>query len=145
MNLMAGGNIIDLGTQVDAKVAALLEDLPYGVEIFRVASQDTVVAKSVNDFTSNLMQAVVIVLVTMLAMLPAATGSATEGTVELSFDKELVDPIGMIWEGTVDASGSIQAISLTGLQKLIEQTCDWCRGGLQGSIPCHQEELLHLI
>lgn len=74
VNLMAGGNIIDLGTQVDAKVEALLEDLPYGVEIFRVASQDTVVDKSVKDFTSNLVQAVLIVLVTMLAFLGFRTG-----------------------------------------------------------------------
>lgn len=74
VNLMAGGNIIDLGTQVDAKVKELLERLPYGVEIFRVASQDTVVDKSVKDFTSNLVQAVVIVLLTMLAFLGLRTG-----------------------------------------------------------------------
>ncbi|BCS94418.1 multidrug transporter AcrB [Desulfoluna limicola] len=74
VNLMAGGNIIDLGTQVDAKVAELLTDLPYGVEMLRVASQDTVVDKSVRDFTSNLVQAVVIVLLTMLAFLGLRTG-----------------------------------------------------------------------
>ncbi|SCX76548.1 efflux RND transporter permease subunit [Desulfoluna spongiiphila] len=74
VNLMHGGNILALGSQVDAKVDELLKSLPYGVEIFRVASQDTVVAKSVNDFTSNLVQAVVIVLLTMLAFLGLRTG-----------------------------------------------------------------------
>ena len=70
---------------------------------------------------------IVSVLVTMLAMLPAATGSATEGTVELSFDKELVDPIGMIWEGTVDASGSIQTVltSLTPTGNVWHVEFDW--------------------
>ena len=74
VNLIRGGNIIDLGTQVDATVRDLLKALPYGVEIFRVASQDTVVADSVNNFTSNLVQAVVIVLITMLAFLGLRTG-----------------------------------------------------------------------
>ena len=74
VNLIHGGNIIELGTQVDAKVTELLKGLPHGVEIFRVASQDTVVADSVNGFTSNLVQAVVIVLLTMLVFLGLRTG-----------------------------------------------------------------------
>lgn len=74
VNLIRGGNIIELGQQVDAAVEGLLKELPYGVDIFRVASQDTVVATSVNSFTGNLVQAVVIVLITMLVFLGLRTG-----------------------------------------------------------------------
>ena len=70
---------------------------------------------------------IVSVLVTMLAMLPAATGSATEGPVELSFEKELVDSTNMIWEGTVDASGSIRTVltSLTPTGNVWHVEFDW--------------------
>jgi len=74
VNLKKGGNIILLGQQVDEKLNELMEIYPYGVELLRVASQDTVVETSVNDFVSNLVQAVVVVLLVMLAFLGLRTG-----------------------------------------------------------------------
>lgn len=74
VNLKKGGNIILLGRQVDEKINELMEIYPYGVEIERVASQDTVVETSVNDFVMNLVQAVVVVLLVMLVFLGLRTG-----------------------------------------------------------------------
>lgn len=74
INLKKGGNIINLGIQVDEKLDSLRETYPYGVEFERVASQDFVVEKSVNDFVSNLIQSVVVVLGVMLVFLGLRTG-----------------------------------------------------------------------
>ena len=74
INLIKGGNIIEMGQQVDAKIKEMLANLPHGVEILRVAAQDTVVANSVNNFTTNLIQSVLIVLGTMLLFLGFRTG-----------------------------------------------------------------------
>jgi len=74
VNLKAGGNIILLGVQVDAKLDEYREIYPHGVEIERVASQDVVVDSSVRNFMNNLIQAVVVVLVVMLLFLGLRTG-----------------------------------------------------------------------
>lgn len=74
VNLKKGGNIISLGQQVDNKLNLLRERYPYGVEFERVASQDFVVDKSVNDFLGNLIQSVVVVLLVMLVFLGLRTG-----------------------------------------------------------------------
>lgn len=74
VNLKKGGNIISLGRQVDDKLEELKSKYPYGVEFERVASQDEVVEKAVNDFLVNLVQAVAVVLVVMLVFLGLRTG-----------------------------------------------------------------------
>ncbi|MCP4757478.1 MAG: efflux RND transporter permease subunit [Proteobacteria bacterium] len=74
INLKEGGNIIQLGREVDRKIEEYLEVYPHGVEIERVASQDVVVDKSVGDFTGNLIQAAVVVLLVMLVLLGLRTG-----------------------------------------------------------------------
>jgi multidrug efflux pump subunit AcrB len=74
VNLKKGGNIINLGIQIDEKLNELRQKYPYGVEFERVASQDFVVEKSVNDFVGNLLQSVVVVLAVMLLFLGLRTG-----------------------------------------------------------------------
>ena len=75
VNLKKEGNIINLGKQVDQKINGLMEIYPYGVEFHRVASQDAVVKKSVNDFLGNLLQSVAVVLFVMLVFLGFRTGA----------------------------------------------------------------------
>ena len=74
VNLKAGGNIVELGQQVDQKLDEYREFYPHGVKIERVASQDVAVDKSVENFLKNLFQAVVIVLLVMLLFLGLRTG-----------------------------------------------------------------------
>ncbi|MDH3244872.1 MAG: efflux RND transporter permease subunit [Saprospiraceae bacterium] len=74
ISLREGGNLIDLGEHVEKKINELRQLYPYGVEFDLVAYQHQVVDKKVNDFVSNLLQAVGIVLAVMLLMLGIRTG-----------------------------------------------------------------------
>ena len=62
---VAGANIVDVGRNVDARMAELEEDLPIGLDIHHVHWMSDVVSDSVNGFFINLAQAVAIVLVVL--------------------------------------------------------------------------------
>jgi len=72
--LKKGGNIVNLGKEVDELIEYYKGIYPYGVEFTRSASQDLFVEKSVKDFVSNLIQSVVVVLIVMLFFLGFRTG-----------------------------------------------------------------------
>ena len=69
-----GANIIQLGKAIDQLIADHQARLPWGITLNRVASQDLEVQKSVANFTSNLLQSVAIVLLSMLLFLGLRTG-----------------------------------------------------------------------
>ena len=72
--LSKGANIIKLGKEIDQLLASHQARLPLGITFNRAASQDFEVEKSVADFTSNLLQSVVVVLLSMLLFLGLRTG-----------------------------------------------------------------------
>jgi multidrug efflux pump subunit AcrB len=72
--LKAGGNVVNLGKEVDQLIEYYKGIYPYGVEFTRSASQDLFVEKSVKDFVNNLIQSVVVVLIVMLLFLGLRTG-----------------------------------------------------------------------
>ncbi len=72
--LKEGANIIELGEKVNARVIELNKELPVGLTLNRISSQDYEVDKSVKDFVSNLLQSVGIVLVVMFLFLGFRTG-----------------------------------------------------------------------
>ena len=74
ISLKEGGNIVELGDEVDELINFYKTVYPYGIEFTRSASQDIFVDKSVTDFVSNLIQSVVIVLIVMLLFLGLRTG-----------------------------------------------------------------------
>ncbi|MEL6675735.1 MAG: efflux RND transporter permease subunit [Bacteroidota bacterium] len=74
VSLKEGANIIKLGEEVDRLVAEVNQTLPVGMEAIRIASQDYEVEKSINDFVSNVLQSVVIVLLVVLAFLGLRAG-----------------------------------------------------------------------
>ncbi len=74
ISLKEGGNIIQLGQQVDEKLNEYRRIYPIGVDFIRVAYQDTVVDKSVKDFVNNLFQSVVVVMIVMFVFLGLRTG-----------------------------------------------------------------------
>ncbi len=74
MSLKDGANIVQLGEQVDMMLTSFNETLPVGIRAQRIASQDTDVSTNVNDFVSNLVQSIVIVLAVMLVFLGFRTG-----------------------------------------------------------------------
>ena len=72
---VAGANIVDVGRNVDARMAELEGDLPIGLDIHHVHWMSDVVADSVNGFFVNLAQAVAIVLVVLALSMGWRMGS----------------------------------------------------------------------
>lgn len=74
VSLKKGGNIMDLGEEIDKKIHYYRQIYPIGIDVERVASQDFEVDRQIKDFISNLLQAVIVVLVVMLLFLGLRTG-----------------------------------------------------------------------
>ncbi len=72
--LSKGANIVKLGKEIDQLLASHQARLPLGITFNRAASQDFEVEQSVADFTRNLLQSVVVVLLSMLLFLGLRTG-----------------------------------------------------------------------
>ncbi|MES2537537.1 MAG: efflux RND transporter permease subunit [Pseudomonadota bacterium] len=62
ISMEKGGNIIDLGKNLQKTVDAIKGKLPVGIEFERVTDQPKAVASSVNEFLATLTEAVLIVL-----------------------------------------------------------------------------------
>jgi len=84
VSLKEGANIVELGKAINEKIGKLEAELPVGISLYRAASQDKVVEKSIQDFLGNLMQSVVIVLFTMLLFLGLRTGIVVASLIPLA-------------------------------------------------------------
>jgi multidrug efflux pump len=69
-----GGNILELGRNLDSAMASIQADLPLGFEISRVADQPQVVDESVLEFIRSFVEALVIVLAVSFLSLGWRTG-----------------------------------------------------------------------
>jgi multidrug efflux pump subunit AcrB len=66
---VAGGNIVDTGRALDARLQEIVRTLPVGVEVSKITWQSDLVTEAINAFMINLLEAVAIVLVVLtLAM-----------------------------------------------------------------------------
>ncbi|WP_420573844.1 efflux RND transporter permease subunit [Kordia sp.] len=74
VNLKENSNVIKLGEEVDKVVNLWKSKLPVGLELTRVSSLDTYIDNKVQNFITNLMQSIGIVLVVMLVFLGLRTG-----------------------------------------------------------------------
>ncbi len=74
VSMRQGGDVIQLGHALDAKIARIQHQLPVGVELKPVTLQSRIVANSVNDFVHSLMEALIIVLGVSLLSLGIRTG-----------------------------------------------------------------------
>ena len=61
----AGGNIVDIGKALEARIAALEAALPAGIEVHNFAWQSDLVIEAIDGFVINLAEAVLIVLVVL--------------------------------------------------------------------------------
>jgi multidrug efflux pump len=62
ISMAKGGNMIELGKQLESTMKRLKADMPVGIEVLQVADQPTVVQRSISEFMKVLLEAVVIVL-----------------------------------------------------------------------------------
>jgi multidrug efflux pump len=74
VSMRAGGDILQLGRDLDTAVARLQKTLPVGLELDRVADQPRAVARSVGEFVDTLGIAVAIVLLVSFFSLGLRTG-----------------------------------------------------------------------
>jgi multidrug efflux pump len=74
VSMRKGGDVIQLGKQLDETVARIKKSLPVGVDIRPISDQPKVVKSSVKEFTSSLFEAVAIVLVVSFFSLGMRTG-----------------------------------------------------------------------
>ncbi|MES2503166.1 MAG: efflux RND transporter permease subunit [Pseudomonadota bacterium] len=74
VSMREGGDVIALGKEIDAKIAKIQQNLPVGLSFATVTSQPKIVANSVNDFVTSLIEALVIVLGVSLLSLGLRTG-----------------------------------------------------------------------
>ncbi len=74
VSLKEGLNVIELGEGVDRIIDRYNETLPVGLSVSRLASVDTYISYNIDNFVTNLLQAIAIVLVIMLVFLGIRTG-----------------------------------------------------------------------
>lgn len=74
ISMVEGGNIIQLGEDVQVLLDDFLGVYPWGVDFEVISFQPTLVANTVDNFMSNLLQAVVVVSAVMLITLGYRTG-----------------------------------------------------------------------
>jgi multidrug efflux pump subunit AcrB len=70
-----GGDILALGENVKQAMQGIVADLPIGIEVTRVADQPVTVDEAINDFTTSLWQAIVIILTVSFLSLGVRAGT----------------------------------------------------------------------
>lgn len=74
VSTVKGGNVIDMGEAVKARLNELMVELPVGIEIEIVSFQSDTVQKAVDDFMISLIEAVVIVIALLLVFMGLRSG-----------------------------------------------------------------------
>ncbi len=74
VSMREGGDILKLGDRLDTLMPELISKYPWGIHIEKVWFQADLVANVVNSFSSSLFQAILIVILVMVAFLGLRTG-----------------------------------------------------------------------
>ncbi|NKB71869.1 MAG: MMPL family transporter [Candidatus Latescibacteria bacterium] len=90
ISLREGGNLITLGREVQTIKQRLEAIYPIGLEFDIIAFQPAIVEKKVDDFISNLLQAVAIVIVVMLLTLGLRTGLVVSSLIPMAIVMSLL-------------------------------------------------------
>ncbi len=77
VTMVAGGDVIALGRELDRAVGRVQQEMPVGVELAPVASMPKAVQRSINEFVRALTEAVLIVLAVSLVSLGFAPASSS--------------------------------------------------------------------
>ena len=75
ISMREGGDVLELGRQVDASVNRSIGNLPIGIDTFLVSNQPDVVNVAIGDFTTSLYQAVGIILLVSFVTLGIRPGA----------------------------------------------------------------------
>ncbi len=75
VSMREGGDVLELGRNVERAMAEITAELPVGIEPFLVSDQPAVVTTAIGDFTTSLYQAVVIILAVSFLTLGVRPGA----------------------------------------------------------------------
>jgi multidrug efflux pump len=75
ISMAEGGDILELGQDVTAVMKGIVVNLPIGIEPIQISDQPAVVDLAISDFTTSLMQAVLIILVVSFLALGVRPGA----------------------------------------------------------------------
>lgn len=75
ISMREGGDILELGKQVETTMRGVTANLPIGVEPVLISDQPTVVDRAIGDFTTSLYQAVAIILAVSFLTLGVRPGA----------------------------------------------------------------------
>lgn len=107
ISMAEGGNLLDFGKAVKAKMSEIAGKLPYGIEMTEVADQSVVVSDAVFGFLKVLAEAIVIVLAVSFISLGTRAGLVITASIPLVLALTF---LGMEWTGI-----GLQRISLGAL------------------------------
>jgi multidrug efflux pump len=97
ITMTGDGNIVKLGTAMQAEVAQVQAELPHGVELERVADQPTTVKDAIWDFERSLIEALIIVIAVSLVSLGWRAGLVVAMSVPLVLGAVAVLMLAMGW------------------------------------------------
>ena len=83
VSMTPGGNILELGEDLNEIISREQENLPLGLEIHQVSNQPQVVKESINTFVKTLFEAIIIVLAVSFLSLGLRTGLVVAGCIPL--------------------------------------------------------------
>ncbi len=75
ISMAEGGDILELGANIDRAMTRIVADLPIGIEPHLISNQPAVVTTAIGDFTTSLYQAIGIILVISFVTLGVRPGA----------------------------------------------------------------------
>lgn len=75
ISMREGGDILELGAEIDRAMTGIVADLPIGIEPHLISDQPSVVTTAIGDFTTSLYQAIAIILVISFVTLGVRAGA----------------------------------------------------------------------
>ncbi|MGB6042963.1 MAG: efflux RND transporter permease subunit [Pirellulales bacterium] len=69
ISTVQGGNVVEMGEAVDARIKELMERIPLGIEFGIISLQSKAVTTSINSFLVSLIEAVAIVVIVLLVFM----------------------------------------------------------------------------
>jgi multidrug efflux pump subunit AcrB len=84
ISMAEGGDILELGEQVTQAMKRIVTDLPLGIDAIMVSNQAEVVDQAIGEFTTSLVQAVLIILAVSFVSLGARPGAVVAIAIPLT-------------------------------------------------------------
>jgi multidrug efflux pump subunit AcrB len=75
ISMREGGDILELGADIDRAMVGIVADLPIGIEPYLISNQPAVVDVAIGDFTTSLYQAIAIILTISFVTLGVRPGA----------------------------------------------------------------------